>query len=310
MRAAQTEGCEMSSLLPGITAFHCTPKAIKRANNISWHNSIRVVDKNGPLACPKDNNMPHQNILLSTLPKPLKKSLRSAQSSISSVFIKNFGKKYDSELAFWRSRLEIDNGTFSNAHYERIMLGMAQESNKEFLRGKIVVDFGCGPRGSLTWGNTALLRIGIDVLADRYADEFTDNIVSHNMIYLKSTEKVIPLPSNFVDIMFTLNAIDHVYNFHTMCNEILRILKPGGTFIGSFNLEEPASVTEPQRLTENILKENLLAHLDIESYRLSRREPEGDTYAPFLNGTQSYTPGDEGFLWVRARKSGETSISS
>lgn len=254
--------------------------------------------------------MPHQNILLSTLPKPLKKSLRSAQSSISSVFIKNFGKKYDSELAFWRSRLEIDNGTFSNAHYERIMLGMAQESNKEFLRGKIVADFGCGPRGSLTWGNTALLRIGIDVLADRYADEFTDNIVSHNMVYLKSTEKVIPLPSNFVDIMFTLNAIDHVYNFHTMCNEILRILKPGGTFIGSFNLEEPASVTEPQRLTENILKENLLAHLDIESYRLSRREPEGDTYAPFLNGTQSYTPGDEGFLWVRARKSGETSISS
>lgn len=254
--------------------------------------------------------MPHQNILLSSLPKPLKRSLRSAQSSISSVLIKKFGKKYDSELAFWRSRLEIDKGTFSNAHYERIMLGMAQESDKEFLRGKVVADFGCGPRGSLTWGNTALLRIGIDVLADRYADEFTDNIVSHNMVYLKSTEKVIPLPSNFVDIMITLNAIDHVYNFQTMCNEILRILKPGGIFIGSFNLEEPASVTEPQRLTEDILKENLLAHLEIESYRLSRKGPGKDTYALFLNGTPSYTPGEEGFLWVRARKPAELSTAS
>lgn len=247
--------------------------------------------------------MSYQSLLRSTLPKPLKRTLRSAQSSINGVLIKNFGKKYDSELAFWRSRLEMDHGTFSNVHYEQIMLGMAQETDKEFLRGKIVADFGCGPRGSLSWGDTALLRIGIDVLSDRYADEFTSNTISHNMVYLKSTEKVIPLPSGFVDIMFTLNAIDHVYNFQTMCHEILRVLKPGGAFIGSFNLEEPASVTEPQRLTEKILKETLLGSLEIESYRLSRRGPGKDTYALFLNGTPSYTPGEEGFLWVKARKS-------
>jgi len=48
------------------------------------------------------------------------------------------------------------------------------------------------------------------------------------MIYLKSTEKVIPLPSEFVDIIFTVNAIDHVNNFEIMCDEIIRVLKPGG----------------------------------------------------------------------------------
>jgi SAM-dependent methyltransferase len=132
------------------------------------------------------------------------------------------------------------------------------------------------------------------VLADRYADEFTDNITSHDMVYVKSTEKVLPLSSNFVDIVFTFNALDHVYNLYRMCNEILRILKPGGTLIGSFNLEEPATQTEPQRLTEGTLRENLLNHLDIESYRLSRKEPEGDTYARFPNGTPSYESGDEG----------------
>jgi hypothetical protein len=33
-----------------------------------------------------------------------------------------------------------------------------------------------GQRGSLAWVKSARLKIGIDVLADRYADEFSDDI--------------------------------------------------------------------------------------------------------------------------------------
>jgi hypothetical protein len=209
--------------------------------------------------------------------------------------------KYDAELSFWKSRLSIDGGTFVNGNYEWIMLGMANEPNKEFLRGKIVADFGCGPRGSLVWADVAQLRIGIDVLADCYADEFTTNISSHSMIYLTSTEKVIPLPSNFVDVLFTLNALDHVDNCSGMCSEIVRILKPGGTLVGSFNLEEPPSRTEPQRLTEEMIRDMLLSRLEIGSYRLNRKEPNTDPYVPFINGTQSYE-GGRGVLWVSARK--------
>lgn len=182
------------------------------------------------------------------------------------------------------------------------MLAMAEESSDDFLKGKIVADFGCGPRGSLVWASTAFLRIGIDVLADRYADAFTDNITSHGMIYLKSTENVIPLPSDFVDVMFTLNAVDHVDNFTPMCKEILRVLKPGGLFIGSFNLEEPATTYEPQQLNENIVKENLLNYLEVQSYRITKKGPKNDLYLPFFEGKLSYEPGQEGYLWVRAIK--------
>ena len=184
------------------------------------------------------------------------------------------------------------------------MLAMAGESTDDFLKGKIVADFGCGPRGSLVWARSALLQIGIDVLADRYADEFTDIITSHGMIYLKSTENVIPLPSGFVDIMFTLNAIDHVDKFSNICIELLRVLRPGGEIIGSFNLEEPSSPCEPQQLNEKIIKENLLNHLEVISYRITKKGPKGDLYAPFFNGNLSYRIGQEGFLWVRARKPG------
>jgi SAM-dependent methyltransferase len=211
--------------------------------------------------------------------------------------------KSDSELAFWRSRYKADNGRFRNDHYERLMLAMAQESSAGFLRGRIVADFGCGPRGSLAWAEPAAVRIGIDVLADRYAEEFTDSIKSHGMVYVKSTEKVIPLPSDFVDVMFTLNAIDHVDDFAAMCAEIVRVMKPGGRFIGSFNLEEPASSSEPQQLNEAAIRSNLLDRLVVDSYRITVKGPDDDLYRPFFSGQPlTYTPGEEGFLWVSARK--------
>ncbi len=228
------------------------------------------------------------------IPEPIKKIIRPVRNL--------FLKKDKEELSYWKSRFEINQGKFNNSHYQRLMLAMAGESSENFLKGKIVADFGCGPRGSLVWASSASLRIGIDVLADLYADEFSDNITSHGMVYVKSTEKVIPLPSNFVDIMFTVNAIDHVNNFPQMCNEIIRVLKDGGEFIGSFNLEEPPSPCEPQQLNEKIIKENLLNKLEVQSYRITKKGPKEDTYKPFFDGNLSYQVGEEGVLWVRARK--------
>jgi SAM-dependent methyltransferase len=228
---------------------------------------------------------------LQQLPEPVKVPLRP------------FLGKHGAELAFWRDRLVTGGGLLTDedhiAGYERIMLAMAGESSPDFIAGKTVADFGCGPRGSLVWARTANLRIGIDVLADRYADEFPQTIRSHGMIYLKSTEKVIPLPSDFVDVLFTLNAIDHVNDFPTMCGEIVRVIRPGGLFIGSVNLNEPVSVTEPQQLSEADVQVHLLDGLDILSYRITR---QGREYEPFFVNDTEYEDGEKGYLWVKAQK--------
>ena len=236
--------------------------------------------------------------LIELIPAPVAKLLRPLTSTV----LYRLMDKYGTQLSFWKKVYKTENGTFENSHFGRIMLAMAGESDDRFLKGKVVVDFGCGPRGSLVWAGSASLRIGVDVLADRYADMFTGSILSHEMIYLKSTEKVIPLPSEFVDTVFTLNAMDHVNAFTDMCREIMRILKPGGDFIGSFNIESHTSATEPQSLNEKMIEDNLLKYLDVKSRRLSGLGPAGNLYAPLLEGNESYQPGEEGFLWVRGTK--------
>jgi len=201
-------------------------------------------------------------------------------------------------LRFWQSRWEQEGHTLQNSWYEKIFLQMAQEDDAEFLGGKIVADFGCGPRGSLCWATPARLRIGIDILADAYT---RFGIEAHDMCYVCSTEKRIPLPSAYVDVLFTLNAMDHVVHFKTMCSELLRILKPGGDLIASFNLHEPRSRAEPQMLTEERVHGSLLRHLDIKSARVAPMGPKEDRYRHFWDDDPA-PPDDVGYLWVRATK--------
>jgi SAM-dependent methyltransferase len=145
------------------------------------------------------------------------------------------------------------------------------------------------------------MRIGIDVPAD----DFTRyNIKSLDMCFVRSTETVIPLPTDYIDVLFTLNAMDHVRNFGGMCRELFRILRPGGDFIGSFNLEEPPSPAEPQTLAEKRVQ-RLLRRLDSVSYRQAPpaegTERLGSVYDHFFDGSPPKAVGQR-YLWVRGRK--------
>ncbi|MCK4694257.1 MAG: methyltransferase domain-containing protein [Candidatus Cloacimonetes bacterium] len=232
---------------------------------------------------------------LKRLPRPLKSLLLPFIQLFAKTHLKNYA-----ELNFWKEKWEQENHKLSNANYEKIFLAMAEEKDTSFLDGKIVADFGCGPRGSLCWAKSASKRIGIDVLVDKY-EKF--EISKHNIEYIKNTEKSIPLPSDYLDILFTLNAIDHVSNFDIICREIVRIIKPGGELIGSFNLNEPKSASEPQTLTEEIIQEELLQYFDIINYRIRPRCPKGDYYSYSFNGSLlDLLPDEPGYLWVRSKK--------
>jgi SAM-dependent methyltransferase len=215
---------------------------------------------------------------------------------------KRFGTKrikYARETDYWQSVWESNGGSFQNHWYRDIFLAMAGEADDTFCSNKIVADFGCGPQGSLCWATGARARIGIDVLADFYS-RFP--IAAQNMVYVCSGESMIPLPSNYVDVLFTRNAMDHVDNFPAMCAELLRVLAPGGIFVGDFNLNEPATVCEPQTLTLDYIQENLLRHLKVVHQRVAPCGPVNNRDLYFFEEPPAAAASALEILWVRAHK--------
>jgi SAM-dependent methyltransferase len=215
-------------------------------------------------------NFPKTRVLIPPALRPgVKKLLR--------VFPSKF--KYRDEIEYWQE--EWASGRFCNDYYEQTMLLLAGEPNAEFLRDKIVADFGCGPQGSLCWAKPARTRIGIDVLADVYT-QF--GIHEHNMVYVVSSENAIPLPSNYVDVVFTTNAFDHVSSLSRMAVEIVRIMRLGGLFVGSFNIGERPTFSEPHTLSEDIVHAKLLRHLSVEVAQCFASGPKDDAYKYLREG--------------------------
>ncbi|MFA7083378.1 MAG: methyltransferase domain-containing protein [Arcobacteraceae bacterium] len=209
------------------------------------------------------------------------------------------------ELKYWQSKYDETTQSFANGWYKQHMINMTLLEEEKFSN-KVIADFGCGPRGSLAWLDKSSTKIGIDVNVDLYADNFTNAILSHDTIYVKSTEKAIPIPDDYIDILVTMNALDHVSDLEVMCDELIRILKPNGIFAGYFNLEELASPTEPQCLSEAILENMLFSKLDVEIYKTSvcGNIPNGTYYEPlyFPEKYPEYEKGTRGLLWVKAKK--------
>ncbi len=206
--------------------------------------------------------------------------------------------KHAEELEYWENRFHEEGEQFRNSFYKRLMLSMMQKRDDSFLKGKVVADFGCGPRGSLAWMESPQSKIGIDVLVPQYIDAFGETLKGHEMIYVTSTEHSIPLPSDYVDILFTINSLDHVKNLREMCDEICRVIKKGGILCGSFNLHEPETFCEPQTLSVELLNGILLDKFEIKSYRLARKG-ENETYIHMLNEEYLDTEINEpSLLWV------------
>lgn len=209
--------------------------------------------------------------------------------------------KYTGEMAYWQERFRTENGCFLNDGYKELFLGIANEKDDTFLKDKIVADFGCGPRGSLAWTNVPKVKIGIDVLVNSYMKRFGCCMTGHGMIYVNSDETNIPLPNDYVDVLCTINSLDHVSVIDNMVNELCRILKRGGLFLGCFNLNEPKTKCEPQTLTEELLESKLLDKFEVLDKKIAKKGSE-DTYSEIKNGNLVDCLGDDepGEMWIKA----------
>lgn len=212
------------------------------------------------------------------------------------------GEKYDAELDYWSNRFQIE-GALGNRHYEELMLNLSGKS-KEWFAGKIVGDFGCGPRGSLEWLDNARARYCIDVLVDDY-EKF--GIGAHEATYVRSTEDEIPLATGALDALFSINAIDHVADINRMVDECFRILRPGGHMFFSVNLDEPPSEAEPNTITMADCERLFFRRAEVYSSVTSNRSKGNNKYTYLYSWAENGTPppiynGAWGMLWFRGMK--------
>ena len=220
-----------------------------------------------------------------------------------------FGKKFLKpakqrvELIFWEQKFKAEGEAPRTEYYRKFMMDMGGIEDQSFFDNLICLDIGCGPRGSLTWLTNARAAIGLDPLADQYT---RFGIAEHNMIYVSAPAEQIPLPSRYVDVVFSMNSLDHVDDVVAVCSEVRRVLKPGGYFIGSLNLDERKTLSEPFTLTEELLERHLFSGWEKEFYKI-RPKPMDDkgnvTYRYFYEDCPKEileAPGPRA-LWCRMR---------
>ncbi len=102
------------------------------------------------------------------------------------------------------------------------------------FEGKTVLELGCN-RGYLL--NSFLQNQNFDAIGaelDLEALEFARENYGDRIKFIQTTPDAIPMPDNSVDILYTIDTVEHLSSPAGMFAECLRVLKPGGTFLVHF----------------------------------------------------------------------------
>ena len=144
---------------------------------------------------------------------------------------------------------------------------------KHSFRNQLVADIGCGPNGALHHFE-AKRKFGVDVLA-RCFRPFA--VEEHDIIYLAAPAEDLPFVDRYLDVVLSLNALDHVDGFEQAIREIYRVLKPEGEVHLAFNLGHGATLHEPQTLTQDRVRlalQGLFTYEERDLVRLPNRWAE------------------------------------
>ncbi len=165
-------------------------------------------------------------------------------------------KKEAHEFNYWKQRFDAET-ELANDHFE-FFYTTHFGFKKEFYDDKVIVDIGCGPRGSLEWADNTKRRIGVDPLAEQYKELGTGR---HAMEYLSCPAEKISLPSETCDAVFSFNSLDHVSSVQGVLNEVERLLKPNGLFMLLVEVNQTPTSCEPHELNAKDIIETLVGRM-------------------------------------------------
>lgn len=150
------------------------------------------------------------------------------------------------ELDFWRGRRDaIGDGKREWVYTE--LFGV----ERDWYRGKRLLDVGCGPRGSLDWATDASARVGVDPLAEAYVRELGAD--ASTMDYVTAVAERLPFAEASFDVIGCVNALDHVRDPRRAAAEMARVLRPGGMLLLVTEFGHETRLTEPHAFGPEVL---------------------------------------------------------
>ena len=143
--------------------------------------------------------------------------------------LKKFGsrtpaiKRFDSNEEYFKQRVA------DTSHYRKLFAPFAS------FEGKTVLDLGCN-RGYLLHSflqHEEFTPIGADLVPYYLKDARRDygGIIE----FVQSTPTGVPLPSESVDVVYTIDTVEHLSKPKEIFADMYRVLKPGGLFLVHFN---------------------------------------------------------------------------
>ena len=189
----------------------------------------------------------------------VKKIFENTISVISKKIYPERWKRHD-ELAYWTYKKKSE-GVLSCEHYKYFYTSQFGLDESSYIN-KVILDIGCGPRGSLEWASMALRRIGLDPLADEYL-RLGANL--HSMEYITAHSEKIPLRSGECDVVCSFNSLDHVESIGRTIQEIKRVTRAGGYFLLLVEVNHPPTTCEPHQLTPQRIIESLKPEFSLET---------------------------------------------
>jgi len=181
------------------------------------------------------------------------------------------------EISFWRYK-KLKEGELTNKHYKPFYTEYF-DLKDDFYNNKIILDIGCGPRGSLEWADMTKERYGLDPLTEKYLKLGADK---HKMKYVQAYSEDIPFKDNYFDVVCSFNSLDHVEDIEKTISEIKRIIKPGGIFLLIVDVHLYPTPTEPQSIKWDFNKTYFSNFTVLSEYRYKNSEL-GKIYANARN---------------------------
>lgn len=129
------------------------------------------------------------------------------------------------------ARTQLDSALRTNRSRDRFIHETLW--NEEILKGKLVLDAGCG---SGRFSEIAL-GFGASLIAIDYSsavDAASENLNSENILIVQSDLANLPLASETLDFIYCIGVLQHTKNPERIVAELLRCLKPNGEITLTF----------------------------------------------------------------------------